>query len=65
MFDAVLSLVMGIILIGGFLAAFIANLNTDNLDDSAVMLLGFTVTIGLILLVYGFVKMMRKGTGGL
>ena len=58
MFDAILGLVLGIILIL-FLAGFIAAANTSTLSTTDVLVLGFVPTIALILIIYGAVKAMR------
>lgn len=64
MFDAILSLVFGIILIL-FLAGFIASANTATLSSTDILLLGFVPTIALVLIVYGAVKAMRTSKPGI
>ena len=59
MFDAIITLVIGIILVAGFLAPFLASVNTAYLSTTDVTLLGFVVTIALILIIWGAIKAMR------
>lgn len=62
MFEGVVSIVVGVILIL-FLAGFIAAANTENLSDVDTMILGFLPTLILISLVYGAVKLITGKTG--
>jgi len=62
MFDGIITLVVGIILVAGFLAPFIASLNTEYLSPTDTALLGFVVTIALILIIWGAIKALRSSS---
>ncbi|MCJ7805220.1 hypothetical protein MUP46_01070 [Patescibacteria group bacterium] len=59
--DAILELVVGLVLICGFLAGFIATVNTDLLPTWATPLLALVVGLGVLLVIWAFIKAMRKG----
>jgi len=61
MFDAILELSIGIVLVL-FIAGFIAGANTASLSSTDILILGFVPTLSLILIVMGSVKMMRKSS---
>ena len=63
MMDTILTLIFGIILITGVLAPFIAGVNTDLLPEWSVPLLAFCVGIGILLVIWSFIKGFR-GDGG-
>jgi hypothetical protein len=65
MFDAVLELIFGLILIGSVAVPFIAGLNADQFGTGGAAILGVIGLIGLLLVVWSFVKGARKGGKGL
>lgn len=59
--DAILELVVGLVLITGFLAGFLTTVNTANLPTWAVPLLSLVVGLGVLLVIWRFIKEMRGG----
>ncbi len=65
MFDAVFELVMGLILIGSVAVPFIAGLNAASFGVGGAAILGMVGTIGLLLVVWSFIKGARSAKGGI
>jgi len=61
MLDAIITFAIGLILITGFMAPFIADVNVALLPAWTETLLDFAVGIGILLIIWAFVKAMRSG----
>jgi len=59
MFEAVLGLFMGLILMGA-VVTFVATQNADAYGTGGAAILGFLGLIGLLLVVRGFIQSMMK-----
>jgi len=59
--EAILELVVGLVLITGFLAGFLTTVNTAGLPAWAVPLLSLVVGLGVLLVIWRFIKDMRSG----
>ncbi len=63
MFDAVLELVFGLILIGSVAVPFIAGLNAASFGVGGAAILGVIGIIGLLMIIRAFVSGAKKGGG--
>jgi hypothetical protein len=61
MFNAVFELVMGLFLLGSVAIPLIAGFNAYTFGAGGPAILGMVGTIGLLLIVFGFIQQMRKG----
>ena len=64
MVEGIISLAIGIIMVL-FIAGFIAAANTATLSSTDVMVLGFVPTVALVLIIWGFVKLMKDAKFGI
>jgi len=64
MVEGIISLATGIIMVL-FIAGFIAAANTATLSSTDVMVLGFVPTVALVLIIWGFVKLMKDAKFGI